>query len=940
MTCRLSGARPRILVLVGVLALPSLAVAQPDPLANMGSPSGSGGTAFAPPGKSREEEISKAPVEWGCILFSPEPSLPFPPAVGDLSLPRFTPRKGTGDGTAKDLDFGIDELLRNTFVFALRRNDGEANGVPAPLLSAGLELPPAPPSLRAARVPVPALYRLGVTARLKLAGSLLFAIHPLLALTPTADFLDAPSDHPQPVAGEDVLGSMPPENPSVRVVTGFFGECVRFHFAGPTWYDWLVGHFVKRHVPAEPEPEVELAHFRVEEDAAEPAEPAGEQLEVMPKEEKPAAKEATCPYLLQQAADRHVRLMADPEVTQDVLSNIRSLEEADRLFELAGELLREGHVGEAMTCYEVIRRLVPGSRFETQIDEVLAEFGLGVPPEATDEPEPPPQTKKACKKDYGACLKQILACFQAIGVPMPPLVPVSSSHARADSGQRGEDSEDARQIECEWERRWFSEQPPTPGRVEAASVESASSADENEAVENRLRRPISIHLDDMPLRTVLKDLRAFHGIRIRLDRKAIEEEGIDLEQPVSVFLEDVSLRSALHLMLHPRNLTFVVKDDAVWIIPRTRTKKAEAVKQTGASSGPCKKESPSQREREILKQLKTPVTVNFADASLKTVIEDLRAWKGMNIFVDEAALAEHGISLDRPVTMRLNDVSLESALKLLLRPLHLTHVIKDEVLVITTEDLARGEEVMTTYNVSDLVVKKPRTTCSAEPSEEETLMRLITSTIAPQSWAAKGGSGTVDYFPLTQSLVIRQTPDVQEQVADLLAVLRLQLENEKAGVAEQVAGLLKACRLAAEAGETDHAADLARQAFALDPESVSADPLVYKMHLLSAAPKTGGCPAPRCEPRTDLDCPRVPEAPEVLPPPTEEAEPPPSPDGGTLLNFLLAPHGCGELGLDPLDGSVRAACNVHCGGKVYNVRLRHGSLELWTTPDTSGSPEP
>ena len=35
-----------------------------------------------------------------------------------------------------------------------------------------------------------------------------------------------------------------------------------------------------------------------------------------------------------------------------------------------------------------------------------------------------------------------------------------------------------------------------------------------------------------------------------------------------------------------------------------------------------------------------------------------------------------------------------------------------------------------------------------------------------------GGQGTIEYFPMTLSLVINQTPDIQEQVFDLLQALR------------------------------------------------------------------------------------------------------------------------------------------------------------------------
>ena len=55
---------------------------------------------------------------------------------------------------------------------------------------------------------------------------------------------------------------------------------------------------------------------------------------------------------------------------------------------------------------------------------------------------------------------------------------------------------------------------------------------------------------------------------------------------------------------------------------------------------------------------------------------------------------------------------------------------------------------------------------------QDLLMDLITNTIKPNSWSKMGGPGTIDYFPLGMTLVINQTPDIQEQIADLLQQLR------------------------------------------------------------------------------------------------------------------------------------------------------------------------
>jgi type II secretory pathway component GspD/PulD (secretin) len=250
-------------------------------------------------------------------------------------------------------------------------------------------------------------------------------------------------------------------------------------------------------------------------------------------------------------------------------------------------------------------------------------------------------------------------------------------------------------------------------------------------------------------------------------------------------------------------------------------------------------ETKNEKEREIERRLSLPISpLDFKDTPLKQVIDDLRTWTGINIIADQPALDEEQISLDRPMTMRLDGgISLKSALNLLLHQVHLTYVIKDEVLQITTDAHARGKLVQRVYQVADLVlpvenhtlpssgdmlralggreaqnlqvngalpylsanslaggsqVSSPGQAGSAPgtgttvtkrgPSQtiEDVLMNMITNTIAPQSWSSVGGKGTIDYFPLGMALVINQTPDIQEQVAELLNSLRRLQELEVA----------------------------------------------------------------------------------------------------------------------------------------------------------------
>jgi type II secretory pathway component GspD/PulD (secretin) len=99
--------------------------------------------------------------------------------------------------------------------------------------------------------------------------------------------------------------------------------------------------------------------------------------------------------------------------------------------------------------------------------------------------------------------------------------------------------------------------------------------------------------------------------------------------------------------------------------------------------------------------------------------------------------------------------------------------------------------ILVTYQVADLVVPignfpyplvAVSGTVSAPPGStaEADLLKLITSTVAPKTWADAGGAGTIDYFPLTFGLVVRQTPAVQDEIAHLLRALRRMQDNEVA----------------------------------------------------------------------------------------------------------------------------------------------------------------
>lgn len=116
----------------------------------------------------------------------------------------------------------------------------------------------------------------------------------------------------------------------------------------------------------------------------------------------------------------------------------------------------------------------------------------------------------------------------------------------------------------------------------------------------------------------------------------------------------------------------------------------------------------SPQELKIQQQLKTPVQLKYEDRPLAEVIEALSDMTGINIHLDPRGMEQEGVSTDTPVSINLrNEISLKSALDLILEPLHLGYTIKSDVLKITSEGMVKGEVITRVYYVADLVVPIP-----------------------------------------------------------------------------------------------------------------------------------------------------------------------------------------------------------------------------------------
>jgi RNA polymerase sigma factor (sigma-70 family) len=199
------------------------------------------------------------------------------------------------------------------------------------------------------------------------------------------------------------------------------------------------------------------------------------------------------------------------------------------------------------------------------------------------------------------------------------------------------------------------------------------------------------------------------------------------------------------------------------------------------------------QNRDVEKKLQAATNVNFENVPLGDVLVELRDTAGLNIVVDRTALTESGITLNQPITLRLDGVTRKTILKYVLRDAGgLVFRVEDGVVVITTNVTDQVKKARRVYPVADLIGK-------AEGAED--LIRVIRNTVGiPRDWAFRKGDedngihgnpegGTIEYFAEGKSLVVSQTSDIQEQIEELLNELRITKEKQKiekrTGSAEQ-----------------------------------------------------------------------------------------------------------------------------------------------------------
>jgi len=176
---------------------------------------------------------------------------------------------------------------------------------------------------------------------------------------------------------------------------------------------------------------------------------------------------------------------------------------------------------------------------------------------------------------------------------------------------------------------------------------------------------------------------------------------------------------------------------------------------------------PPEWETRIREALRKKVTFDFVETPLQDVVNFLSALVDVTIVLDSSAVK------DAPnVTLRVGDMELGQALTWIMKLTGLAYTLQDEAVFITKPEQIREKVVMRVYDVTRLVeeFKMPsRRRRGEEALTGPTLVDFVKKVIAPATWDEPGDEVGYAIEYRAGKLLVTHTPEVQKQVATLIA---------------------------------------------------------------------------------------------------------------------------------------------------------------------------
>lgn len=250
-------------------------------------------------------------------------------------------------------------------------------------------------------------------------------------------------------------------------------------------------------------------------------------------------------------------------------------------------------------------------------------------------------------------------------------------------------------------------------------------------IKKKLEQPVRLDYKQTPISAILDDLAALSGVNIYKDPAGFAAAGVASDTPVTISLtNDIQLKNALDLILEPYDLTYVIKNEVLKI-----TSKENGRGQLYTKTYP-------------VADLVIPIP-NFVPT------DNL----GLSGAYKQALALNNG--------MAGNGIG--------------SSIMAPATAVASRANGNVNNNILAQSMGGDLTAGSPMTPASGNAgpfgsgsgADFDSLIELITKTVDPESWKDNGqGEGTIEKFETNLSLVIRQTQEIHEQIAELLEQLR------------------------------------------------------------------------------------------------------------------------------------------------------------------------
>ena len=270
-----------------------------------------------------------------------------------------------------------------------------------------------------------------------------------------------------------------------------------------------------------------------------------------------------------------------------------------------------------------------------------------------------------------------------------------------------------------------------------AARENARMLPAERKIREKLSEPFSGSFDRRPLADVMNTISEMTGIPIVIDDRSIAEEGITVDQPVSLDLKgsSIQVKSALNLMLEKLNLTYSVKNEVLSI----------------ESSRFIKKEMFT--ETYNVKDLVIPIP-NFVSDYNSGMAGALQAAYQAQTHMASATVAEPNAAV-----VAANRIASMDPSSSVLAQMNSMNALTG----MSPGAMGSGTAMPPPYATG---------LGGASMANYTELIGLIENTITPDGWINAGGTAQMREFRQNLSLVVTAPQETHEAIANLLKSLR------------------------------------------------------------------------------------------------------------------------------------------------------------------------